>query len=71
MTGKNWLKGMIAGFIATLVLSALMLMKQQMGVMPQLNPVEMLTKMAGGSTPAVGWTIHFLIGTVLWGTTFS
>jgi hypothetical protein len=71
MTAKNWLKGMVAGFMATIVLSALMLMKQQMGLMPQLNPIEMLTNMAGASTPAVGWVIHFLIGTVLWGTLFA
>lgn len=70
MTTKNWLKGIFAGFIATVVLSALMLMKQRMGLMPQLNPVGMLTNMAGGSTPAVGWTLHFLIGTGLWGTLF-
>jgi hypothetical protein len=34
MTGKNWLKGMLAGFVATIVLSALMLMKKHMGLMP-------------------------------------
>jgi hypothetical protein len=44
VTAKNWLKGMVAGFIATVALSILMLMKQRMGLMPQLNPVEMLTK---------------------------
>jgi len=71
MIAKNWLKGMVAGFAATIVLSALMLMKQQMGLMPQLNPIEMLTNMAGASTPFVGWVIHFLIGTVLWGTLFA
>jgi hypothetical protein len=70
MVAKNWLKGMVAGFIATVVLSALMLIKQQMGLAPQLNPIEMLAKMAGGSTPAVGWVPHFLIGTVLWGSLF-
>ena len=70
MTAKNWLKGMVAGFIATVVLSALMLMKQRMGLVPQLNPIEMLTKMAGGSMPAVGWVPHFLIGTVVWGSLF-
>ena len=66
MTTKNWLKGMVADFIATLVLSVLMLVKQRMGLVPQLNPFEILTKMAGGSMPAVGWVPHFLIGTVVW-----
>ena len=68
MTAKNWLKGMVAGFIATVVLSVLMLMKQRMGLVPQLNPIEMLMKMVGGS--AVGWVPHFLIGTVVWGSLF-
>ena len=70
MTAKNWLKGMVAGFIATVVLSVLMLIKQRMGLVPQLNPIEMLAKMAGGSMPAVGWVPHFLIGTVVWGSLF-
>ena len=37
MTANNWLKGMVAGFVATVVLSALMLMKATMGVMPELT----------------------------------
>jgi len=37
MTSGNWLKGMVAGFVATVVLSALMLMKTMMGVMPELS----------------------------------
>jgi hypothetical protein len=32
MTSSNWLKGMVAGFVATIVLSAFMLMKTMMGV---------------------------------------
>jgi len=71
MTTKNWLKGMVAGFVATVVLSALMLMKQQMGMMPELNPIQMVTSMLGASSPATGWLMHFLIGTVLWGTLFA
>lgn len=71
MTTKNWLKGMIAGFVATVVLSALMLMKAQMGLMPELNVIKMISDMFGASTPAVGWVMHFMIGTVLWGTLFA
>lgn len=40
MTAKNWLKGMTAGFLATMVLSAIMLLKAQMGVMPELNVIK-------------------------------
>jgi len=51
MTGKNVLKGMVAGFIATMVLSALMIMKSMMGVMPELDVINMLTNMMGASSP--------------------
>jgi len=70
MTSGNWIKGMVAGFVATVVLSALMLMKAMMGVMPELNPIKMIADMLG-APPAVGWVMHFLIGTVLWGTLFA
>jgi uncharacterized membrane protein YagU involved in acid resistance len=67
----NFGKGIGAAFIATLVLSMIMLMKQAMGVMPQLNPIEMITHMAGSSTPLVGWIGHFFIGTILWGVIYA
>jgi hypothetical protein len=70
MTVKDWLKGIAAGIVATVALSVLMVLKQQMGLVPQLNPIEMLTGLAGASTPAMGWLLHFLIGTVVWGTLF-
>ena len=71
MTGTNYFKGMTAGFVATVVLSALLLMKEMMGLMPQLNMIGMLTGMVGASSPAVGWIVHFVIGTVLWGCLFA
>lgn len=70
-TGRHVSKGLIAGFTATVVMSAMMLMKQSMGIMPQLNPIAMLTEMAGASTPVVGWVLHFMIGTVMWGILFA
>ena len=58
--------GFIAGFVATIVLSVLLVLKNAMGVMPGLDPVAMLAAMMG--MPAImGWIAHFLIGTVLWG----
>lgn len=71
MPGKNWIKGMVAGFIATSALSAIMLIKSSMGVMPELNPIKMMSDMVGANTPAVGWVMHFMIGTILWGTLFA
>jgi hypothetical protein len=63
--------GIGAGFVATIVLSVLMVVKQMMGLMPQLNPVEMNTQMMGAQAPLVGWFVHFLIGTVLWGILYA
>jgi uncharacterized membrane protein YagU involved in acid resistance len=76
MTAKNWLKGMVAGFIATVVLSALMLMKQGMGLLPQLNPIEDIVHVAdlltGMTLPLpFGWIGHFVLGTVAWGIIYA
>ena len=51
---------MVAGFIATVALSVLMLLKGAMGLMPELNPIAMLTDMASQNmgmpaSPVVGW----------------
>jgi hypothetical protein len=69
-------KAVLAGFIATIVLSAFMLAKASMGLMPDMNAIKMLTNMAHGmigtpASPVVGWIIHFLIGTILWGVLFG
>lgn len=64
-------KGPLAGLAATVVLSAIMMMKQAMGLMPELNPIAMITKMSGSSTPLMGWMGHFVIGTVLWGLLYA
>jgi hypothetical protein len=61
---------MVAGFVATVVLSALMVMKSMMGLMPELDVVAMLSKMMG-SSPAMAWIAHFMIGTVVWGGLFA
>lgn len=68
--------GLIAGFVATLVLSGLMLIKAAMGLMPHLNVIAMLAGMAHAkmgmpATPIVGWVLHFFIGTVVWGLLFA
>ena len=59
-------RGIVAGFVATVVLSAMMLMKQSMGLMPGLDPIGMITSMAGASSPAIGWIGHLVIGTIFW-----
>ena len=64
-------RSIVAGFVATVVLSAMMLMKQFMAVMPELDPIGMITSMAGASSPAIGWIGHFVIGSVFWGIGFA
>ena len=62
--------GIISGFVATVVLSALMVIKTMMGVMPELNAVKMLADMMGAPM-MMGWVAHFAIGTLVWGTLFA
>ncbi|MEO6362288.1 MAG: DUF6789 family protein [Caldimonas sp.] len=61
-------KGMLAGLVATIVLSVLMVLKAMMGLMPQLDIAKMLATMMGSpDTPLVGWIVHFAIGIVVYG----
>jgi hypothetical protein len=65
-------KAMLAGFVATVVMSVLMVMKAVMGVMPGLDIAAMLAKMMGApDTPIMGWIGHFMIGTVGYGIVFA
>ena len=73
---SNITKGVIAGFIATLVLTVLMMMKKMMGVMPELDPIHMMSVMAAQkmgmeTNMMVGWVMHFMIGAVAWGGAFA
>lgn len=73
---NKYLSGLLAGFIATLVLSLLMVLKGAMGLMPHLNVIAMLSHMLHArmglpASPATGWVMHFLIGSVAWGLAFA
>lgn len=62
--------GAVAGFSATVVLSAMMAAKGMVGVMPELDVIAMLSAMMGA--PALmGWVGHFMIGTLAWGIGFA
>ena len=72
----NVKSGLTAGFVATVVLSLLMMAKQAMGLMPDLDLVAivagMVAKLTGGKPdPIVGWVMHFFIGTVMWGIAYA
>jgi hypothetical protein len=51
--------GIIAGFIATLALSAVH------------EPVALVTEAVGVRAPVAGWLFHFFVGTLLWGGVFG
>ena len=68
---SNILKGVVAGFVATVVLSILMVIKAQMGLLPAMNAIKMLTNMAGADSMMVGWVAHFAIGSIAWGGLFA
>ncbi|MDX2422279.1 MAG: hypothetical protein QNK43_06340 [Amphritea sp.] len=67
---SNIVKGIVAGFAATVVLSLLMMAKSMMGLMPEMNIIAMLGGMMGAGV-AVGWVTHVLIGSVVWGAGFA
>ncbi len=53
--------GIVAGTVATVVLSLMMVLKGMMGVMPKLDIISMLAGMMGASA-IVGWIMHFMVG---------
>ena len=68
--------GLIAGFIATVVLSIVMIAKSSVGLLPQLNPIEDIVHVVGRLTGMTlplpfGWIGHFALGTVAWGIIYA
>ncbi len=68
---NKYVKGLIAGFIATVVISLLMLIKAGMGINPEFNVIKDLTVTMGTMSPVAGWVVHFILGTVVWGVLFA
>lgn len=65
-------KGLLAGLAATVVLSALMVAKAMMGVMPELDIAKMIAAMMGfPDKPIVGWIVHSMLGIVGYGAAIS
>jgi hypothetical protein len=64
------MKGMSAGLVATLVLSAVMQLKTAMGLWPQVNFIQLLINL-GSITPVQAWMDHFIIGIVVWGLLYA
>jgi hypothetical protein len=67
---SNAMKGMIAGLVATLVLTTIMVLNSTMNLMPQVHLIAWLTSLGTLSRPAA-WMDHFIIGVVVWGLLFA
>ena len=73
---NRYTAGIVSGFVATVVLSIMMVIKAAAGLMPHLNVIAMLAGMAHQkfgmpASPLVGWVLHLFIGTVVWGLAFA
>ena len=66
---SNTLKGITAGLVATLVLSAIMLLKAHLDVAQDYTAIAMLSRLAGGAVSA--WLDHFIVGVLVWGLLFA
>ena len=65
-------KGVEAGFVATVVISMLMLAQAAAGIAPGFNLISLLAQAANTPDyPSVAWIGHFVIGSVLWGAGFA
>jgi len=65
-------KGVEAGFVATVVVSVLLLVQQAAGLSPQFNLISLLMTAAGTPQyPTLGWILHFVIGAGFWGAGFA
>ncbi|MPZ40059.1 MAG: hypothetical protein GEU95_18780 [Rhizobiales bacterium] len=63
---SNSLRGMLAGLVATLVLSGVLILKSNLGLWPEVNIIRLLVNLGSIQTVAA-WMDHFIVGVVVWG----
>ena len=66
------LKGFVAGFVATAIVSVLMIVKTQAGIATEFSVIDVLSAVV--ETPGqaeYGWAAHFAVGVFLWGGLFA
>src|SRR5688572_602964 len=66
---NSW-KGVIAGFVATVILSVIFVLFKTFGILPELDIVQHIDKL-GSIQMAAAWVDHFIVGTLLWGPIFT
>lgn len=62
MINSKFMKTVIAGVVATAIMTVVGVMAPYMGL-PKMNPAEMLSGMLGLSL-AIGWIMHFMAGII-------
>jgi hypothetical protein len=68
--GDSLRRGLGAGLVATVALAIVLVVKQAVGLMPQVDLVSILARALGFQSLAAGWTSHFIVGVLLWGPLF-
>jgi hypothetical protein len=61
---------MLAGLVATLVLSGVLVLKGNWDLWPEVNIIRLLVNLGSIQTVAA-WMDHFIVGVVVWGLMFS
>jgi len=73
--GAALIKGVIAGLVATLAVSILVIVKEVTNPIIGTDPITVFTRIGAGfglpEDRATGWVLHVLTGTVLWGLLFG
>ena len=69
MGGKDFSRAMLAGLIATIIMSIMQAVAPLMGF-PRMDIAAMLGSMLGGSL-LVGWIVHLMMGTILWAAVYA
>ncbi|WP_355659626.1 DUF6789 family protein [Halomonas salifodinae] len=74
--GCRLVRGVLAGFVATLVISMIMILRLSAGIIPWYDPIEIMNLAAQDllGTPdsrLVAWGIHFTVGSLVWGLLFG
>jgi Family of unknown function (DUF6789) len=75
-TMSNLFKSIVAGFIATAVMSAFMIIKSFLGMFPDINVISIIDSLNSSylgtpEAPLSGWATHFFTGTIIYGVIYA
>jgi uncharacterized membrane protein YagU involved in acid resistance len=69
MEGKNFGRAVLAGLIATIIMSIIQAMAPMMGF-PRMDIAAMMGSMFGGSL-VLGWVVHLMMGSIVWAAVYA